>query len=42
MMPQSTVVSDGGVIQELRIMDKIFLPDLGVVEVVRPPILHGL
>ena len=42
MMPQSTAVSDGGVLQKLRIMDEIVLPDLGVVEVVRPPFRHGL
>ena len=42
MMPQSTVVSDGRVLQELHIMDETVLPDLGVVEVVRPQIRHGL
>ena len=42
MMPQSLVVPDGGVLQELRIMDEIVLSDLGVVEVVRSPIRHGL
>ena len=42
MVPQSTIVSDGGVRQELRIMDEIVLSDLGVVEVVRSPIRHGL
>ena len=42
MVPQSTIVSDGVVLQELRIIDEVVIPELGVVEVVRPPISHGL
>ena len=42
MVPQSTIVSDGGVLQELRVRDEIGFSDLGVVEVVRLSISHGL
>ena len=42
MVLPSTVVSDGGVLPELSANDEIVLSDPGVVEVVRPPIRHGL
>ena len=42
MVPQSTFVSDGGVLQELRVRDGIVLPHLVVIEVVRPPIRYVL
>ena len=38
MLPQSTVVSDGVVFQELRVKNEIVLPELGVAEIVWPPI----
>ena len=42
MVPQLTVVWNRWVHQELRVIDEIVLPDLGVVTVVLPQISHGI
>ena len=41
MVPQLTVVSDGGVLQEFRFRVEIVLLDLGVIEIAMPPISDG-